>query len=295
MIFLRYAGLVYCAAIWGSTFFAVKDALSSISPAALVAYRFLICAALMFPFALRGGGLRRHIRESAILSFYLALLYVSQTWGLKYTAAATSGFVTGMFVFFTPLILFLFFGRRIERRQWAASLLAVAGLWLLTGGISGFNRGDAVTILAAVCYAAHVILTGEYMRENPDMPALIFHQFWMTGLACLAFSLLCGESMAIASPKGWGWLIFLALFPTLSAFYVQFWAQKTVPADRSSLIFSLEPVFAALFAWTVGGEQSSAVKIAGGALIFSGIIIVEWPARGKSAHDMDLSDGRLGN
>ncbi|HEX4048239.1 MAG TPA: DMT family transporter, partial [Elusimicrobiota bacterium] len=137
-------GLVYCAAVWGATFFMVKDALAGVDPVALVAHRFLLSALLLAPWALTRPTRFKHLKESALLAVLLFLLYVSQTIGLGYTTASNSGFITGLFVICVPLFLLLFFGRPPTAVQWGSSLLALGGLWLLTGGIKSANFGDGI-------------------------------------------------------------------------------------------------------------------------------------------------------
>lgn len=267
---LAELGLLYCAAVWGATFYMVKDALAAVDPVTLVAYRFLIAAAVLLPWARR-----KHLKESAILSVILVLLYISQTIGLRYTTASNSGFITGLFVIFVPLFLLVFFRKPPTPVQWAASLVALAGLWLLTGGAGSFNKGDAMTLIAALTYAGHLLATDVYVKADADPLVLAFHQFWMTGLFSLAAAGGAGASFAVAGLKGWAVIVFLALVPTASAFYVQMLAQRKTSPLKVSLLFSLEPVFAAVFAWTLGGEPFVASKAAGGLLIVAAMIAGE--------------------
>jgi drug/metabolite transporter (DMT)-like permease len=262
--------LVYCAAVWGATFFMVKDALAGVDPVAMVAYRFLFSALLLAPWATA-----KHLKESAILGLLLFLLYTSQTIGLGYTSAANSGFITGLFVIFVPLFLLVFLRQPPTPVQWGSSLLALAGLWLLTGGVRKANYGDFITLLAAATYAAHLLATDRYVRADADPVVLAFHQFWVTGVLAAAWALAGGRPFAIGTAKA-GWtIVFLAVVPTLSAFFLQMWAQKRVAAVKVSLIFSLEPVFAAIFAWTAGGERFSAMSAAGGGLIVLAMVAGE--------------------
>jgi drug/metabolite transporter (DMT)-like permease len=268
-------GLVYCAAVWGATFFLVKDALAGVDPIAMVAHRFLLSALLLSPWALTRPARLRHLKESAALAVLLVLLYVSQTVGLGLTTASNSGFITGLFVIFVPLFLLVFLRRAPTKVQWASSALALAGLWLLTGGIRAANAGDAITLIAAATYAGHLLATDVYVRADADVLILAFHQFWMTGVLAAAAALAAGRSFAVATPRAAGTIVFLAVVPTLSAFFLQMRAQKTVPPVKVSLIFSLEPVFAALFAWTAGGEPFSPGRAAGGGLIVAAMIAGE--------------------
>jgi len=272
---LSELGLVYCAAVWGATFFMVKDALAGVDPVAMVAHRFLLSALLLAPWALTRPARFKHLKESFILAVLLVLLYVSQTIGLGYTTASNSGFITGLFVIFVPLFLLLFFGKPPTKVQWGASLLALAGLWLLTGGVRSANFGDAITLIAAATYAGHLLATDKYVRADADVLVLAFHQFWMTGALAALAVLATGRSFAVAGTSAKSIIVFLAVVPTLSAFFIQMKAQKTVPPVKVSLIFSLEPVFAALFAWTLGGEHFAPSRAAGGALIVAAMMAGE--------------------
>jgi drug/metabolite transporter (DMT)-like permease len=278
-------GLVYCAAVWGATFFLVKDALAGVDPVAMVAHRFLLSAALLAPWALSRPSRFKHLKESFILAVLLFLLYVSQTVGLGYTTASNSGFITGLFVIFVPLFLLAFFGKPPTKIQWGSSLLALAGLWLLTGGIRSANFGDVITVISAATYAGHLLATDKYVRADADALVLAFHQFWMTGALAALSALALGRSFAVGTGNAKCTIMFLAVVPTLSAFFIQMRAQKTVPPVKVSLIFSLEPVFAAVFAWTVGGEPFSAARAAGGGLIVAAMMAGE-------LSKLDLRKGR---
>lgn len=268
-------GLVYCSAVWGATFFMVKDALAGVDPVAMVAIRFLLSALLLAPWALTRPARAKHLKESALLAVLLFLLYVTQTVGLGYTSASNSGFITGLFVLFVPVFLFVFLGQSPTTVQWVSTILALAGLWLLTGGIRTANFGDLITLVAAATYAGHLLATDKYVRADADPVVLAFHQFWMTGLLASLATLAMGRSFAVGSAHAAGTIAFLAVVPTLSAFFIQMYAQKVVVPVKVSLIFSLEPVFAALFAWTLGGELFSPLRAAGGGLIVAAMMAGE--------------------
>ena len=268
-------GLLYCSAIWGSTFIVVKDALTGVHPVAMVAIRFGIAALILLPWALRRPKFTDQLKEGAILSVFLTALYVTQTYGLLFTSAANSGFITGLFIIFIPVFMFLLRRQRPKWLEGISAALAVYGLWLLTGGAAGFNKGDALTLIAAVTYAAHVAFTDKYMKANADMLLLAFHQFWCVSLTSFLLAAVMGYPLAVASPKLWGIITFLAVFPTLTAYFIQMVAQKESEPFKVGLIFTLEPVFAALFAWTLGGEEFILIKAVGGFLIVSGMILGE--------------------
>ena len=268
-------GLVYCAAIWGSTFIVTKGALASVNPVVMVAIRFAVSALILLPWVLKRPRFTAHLKEGVILSGFLALLYLTQTVGLVYTSAANSGFITGLFIIFIPVFMFVLRRQRPGRLEIVSAALAICGLWLLTGGVKGGNIGDALTLIAAAAYSAHLIFTDKYVKRNADTVMLAFHQFWCVALVSFMIALFKGYPLAVASASGWGVILFLAVFPTLTAFYIQMLAQKASEPFKVGLIFTLEPVFAAIFAWTWGGEEFIMIKALGGLLIVSGMLIGE--------------------
>jgi drug/metabolite transporter (DMT)-like permease len=273
---LAQLGLVYCAAIWGSTFIVVKAATAIMSPLTLVAWRFLLTAALLAVWlALARRPFWSGLRQGLALGAMLAVLYVAQTVGLVYTTASNSGFITGLFIVFVPLVGLLLYRERPLPRHLAAVAIALGGLWLLTGGVHGANRGDWLTLLCAITYAGHVVYAGRCMARGADPLTLNFQQVLVTGLAALFLAVPARAPLAITDPRAWAIIVFLAVFPTLSAFHLQLVGQRYVDSTRTSLIFTLEPVFAAVFAWTLGGEQPLPIKAVGGALIVVAMLVSE--------------------
>jgi drug/metabolite transporter (DMT)-like permease len=275
--FWAEVSLFYCALAWGATFYLVKDALAGVDALVLVAYRFFLSAILLLPWVLtraeRARG--RYLKESAILAVLLSALYITQTIGLGLTSAANSGFITGLFVLFVPLFLLFFFRQPPTFMQWVSVAIAVLGLWFLTGGLRSANAGDAVTIVSAAAYAAHLLATDRAVREDADVVVMAFHQFWMTGLIASFFAGALGRSFTALTPRSAATIAFLSVIPTATAFYLQMRAQKTVAPLKVSLIFTLEPVFAAVFAWTLGGEPFSKRAAVGGGLIVAAMILGE--------------------
>jgi len=297
--FLAEAALVYAAAIWGSTFFVVKGALTQIDPVVLVGYRFTIAGAAIGLWLLgRRVPLFTGWQNGLWLGVILWVLYLAQTIGLSITTASNSGFITGLFIVFVPLTNWLLYRRRAGWLQLAAVGVALIGLWLLTGGVGGINAGDLMTLAAAVTYALHVILAGRYMEDGTDPWVLNFQQITVIGVLALitaaaqwGWDVLAGQAAQPAFSARflaggwelWGVILFLAAFPTVSAYIAQLYGQRVVTATRAALLFTLEPVFAALFAWTLGSEPFVALSALGGGLMVIAMLISELPVGKKRA------------
>ena len=275
------AGLVYAAAIWGATFFVVKNALSGVDALVLVSYRFLIAGALLLMWlAFKRKLVLRDLRPAAIMAVLLWLLYVPQTVGLKYTTASNSGFITGLFVAFVPALMPIILKYRPGWVDVLASLVSLAGLWVLTGGMTEINRGDLLTLLTALAYAAHLLTADKYMKRGLDPLVAACQQFLLVGLLSLLTALLVRRPLTISTGQAAWAVLFLALFPSLSAFVIQMIAQRVTAPVKVSLIFALEPVFAAVFAWTLGGEEFIPRHAAGGLLIFAALVLAGFSKAG---------------
>lgn len=268
-------GLFYAAAIWGSTFFLVKNSLDNIDPVTLVAYRFLLATLFMLPFVFRKK-VFQNFKNGFFLGFLLWLLYIPQTIGLKYTTASNSGFITGLFVVFVPIFSFFMFKKNVSRQKTVSVIIAAVGLWFLTGGLKTLNMGDLLTLIAAVTYALHIIFADKYMKDS-DPYVLNFQQILTVGILSFITAILFRLPLNIGNTLPV--ILFLTLFPTLSAFLIQLIAQKFTSAIKVAMIFSLEPVFAAIFAWTIGGEKFIFTSAIGGLLIVIAMVISEIPIK----------------
>ncbi len=283
---LADAGLFYAAAIWGSTFFIVKGVLDDVDPVILVAYRFLLAGLGMLAYLLATGRpVFADIKRAVFLATILWLLYIPQTIGLQYTTASNSGFITGLFVAFVPVFLRVVFKRKPTLMEVVASVVSLIGLWILTGGLVDINIGDILTLVAAMTYALHLLFTDKYMKAGVDPLVITCQQFLLVGLMSLVTGLVFDLPFGIGSAEA-GWtIVFLALLPTLSAFVIQAIAQKYTSPLKVSLIFALEPVFAAVFAWTLGGEEIVRHRALGGLLIFAALVISSLPISGRKSRN----------
>jgi len=275
-------GLFYAVTIWGSTFFIVKSALNGIDPVILVAYRFLIAGSILLIFIkFSGRPIFDGWKQALLPGFLLWMLYIPQTIGLQYTTASNSGFITGLFVAFVPLFLRVIFKRKPTMMEVIASAISLIGLWILTGGMSDINIGDILTLITAITYALHLLYVDKFMKRGLDPYLFSCHQFLLVGFLSILSAFIFSLPFEIVSTDAFWMMLFLALFPTLSAFVIQMAAQKIRSALRVSLIFALEPVFAAIFAWTLGGESIVRHRALGGLLIFLALVISGLPVPKK--------------
>jgi drug/metabolite transporter (DMT)-like permease len=269
---LSLAGI---AAVWGLTFVMVQDAVDRLPVMAFLGYRFLPAAllvALVFRRRLRALSRDGWLAGLAMGAF-LTAGYVLQTVGLQHTSASNAGFITGLFVVITPLIVAVVLRERIGGSAWAAAIVSAVGLFLLSG-TAGLGYGDGLVLLCAIAFSAHIVVTGAVARKH-DIGALLAVQLGVCGAFCLAVAAVAGDLEAPRGGAVWSALIVTSLVASALGFFVQTYAQRHAPPARTALILASEPAFAGLFGWLIGGEHLSALAWSGAVLIMAAIVAVE--------------------
>lgn len=246
-----------------------------------LALRFALAAlsmAILFAPAFRRTGRRAMLSGfagGALAGVFLWSGYVLQTFGLKYTTAGKSGFITGLYIVLVPLISAALYRRPPRIVEFLGILIAAGGLTLLAVPSLELhmNRGDALTLGCAVAFAFHLIVLGYYSQRETFEAVALGQIISAALLSCL--SLAVEPPRVHWSPGILGAIVLTGIFGTALAFAVQTWAQQFTTATRTALIFALEPVFALLTALGLTGEKLTGPGLIGAALILAGILLVE--------------------
>jgi drug/metabolite transporter (DMT)-like permease len=270
------AVLVAVTAVWGVTFVQVKDAVAIYPLFAFLAVRFAIASGTLLGPAwsrLRTLG-RGGIAGGALAGALLGSGYVLQTAGLERTTVSSTGFITGMYVVLTPLLALALFRERIGSAAWTGVALATAGLALLSGVHGGSPVGDLLVLAGAAVYSLQIVLMERYA---PRYDALAFTLVEMVAAFAGLFAVaLAADQLDV--PRGWtvwGALLVTGVFASALAFLAQTWAQRQASATQTALAFSLEPVWAAFFGFTLAGDRLGATAWLGCAVIMAGIVLAE--------------------
>jgi drug/metabolite transporter (DMT)-like permease len=281
---LATAVLVAVCVIWGSTFVVVKDAIERMPVMDFLAWRFAIAAlamAALRPRAVRtlSPAARRH---GVILGVALAAGYVAQTFGLERTPATVSGFITGLFVVFTPLCSGLLLRRKVGATAWFAVGVATIGLALLSLRGVSVGTGELITLLCAVSFALHIVGLGEWSTPGDAY-----------GLAVVQLSTVAVVSIVIAAPSSlapppdagaWGAILLTSLAATALGFFGQTWAQAHLLPTRAAVVMTMEPVFAGVFGVAIGGDVLGPRTVVGALLVLAAMYLVELgPRQGADA------------
>jgi drug/metabolite transporter (DMT)-like permease len=276
--------LALCTFLWGSTFVVVKNSLDHSSVFVFLALRFTLAGVCMGVFS---PGIFRTLQREEIfagvrLGFFMYCGYAFQTAGLRYTTASNSGFITGSSVVLVPLILALFWGKHATLWVYFGTVAAGAGLYFLTvpaSGVAHLNRGDVLTFFAAISYAVHIILVGEYAREHSAAALSVLQVLacavmaWLTAFGAHAIR---WQPMSFASSAElWIGITVCAVFATAVAFSLQLWAQQYTTPSHAAILVTLEPVFAVITSYFVLGERLGLRSVAGAGMVLAGILAAE--------------------
>lgn len=270
--------LLGVAIVWGATFVVVKNAIEIVPVYQFLVIRFLISFLLLFPavFTSLKSITAKEIKYGVILGVFLFMGYAFQTIGLQYTSASKAGFITGMAVVLVPIFSWMLFNEVPGKIVIFGTFLAFLGLGLLSlQGSLNIEYGDLLVLGCAVSFAFHITYVSKFAGQGRTTILTII-QIAMVALLSLPFSIM---------QEGWPriyWttdlltaIIITGLFATTIAFFLQTYMQRFTSAAHTALIFSTEPVFAALFAYLLIGEILSPRGILGGALILLGMLISE--------------------
>ena len=290
--------LLIAGATWGMGFVAQATAMDSIGPFLFIALRFIVASVVVLPFALIEG--RRESSSQAaplatsdwlkfcLIGTCLFAGMATQQVGLLSTSVTNSGFLTGLYVVFTPLLGIVLFREFPHRITWIAAILALTGIYLLSGGDLGkLVIGDALTIGSAVFWALQVVMIARFVGQSGRPLALSFVQFFVTGAIALVCALLLEpivwSGILAAAPQ----ILYAGVIASGLAFTLQVVGQRYTSAPQAAIFLSSEAPFAAFFAYLWLGERVGPIGVAGCVLIFVAMLAVELVPQWRAKKSMD--------
>ena len=293
--------LLAVGAMWGMGFVAQSTAMEAIGPFFFVGLRFAVAAISMLPFAIREAGRQqkglepRDWRASVLIGLFLFGGMISQQIGLMTTTVTNSGFLTGLYVIMVPLFAVILFRQWPHIVIWPGALLALAGIWFLSGGeLTALTTGDWLTVLCAAFWALQLIFIARHANHTGRPVTLAVTQFAVCGvlglLIAATFEVLDWSAVRIAAPE----ILYTGIFSGGVAFTLQAVGQRYTTAPQAAIFLASEAVFAALFGIWLLGERLPAGGFLGCALIFSAILAVEiLPAFGHRNRRLGPVSGKI--
>ncbi len=287
--------LLFVAFAWGITFVVVQDGLAGIGPYYFLTLRFFMAAVFLAIFFWRHLSKLKPavIKTGFLIGIFLFGGYAFQTVGLLYTGAATAGFITGLGVVLVPLLSALLYRRLPGLYVLAGVACATIGLGFLTlrGGSLALNYGDLLVLCCAVCFAMHIIMVGRFAGHyDPVLLAII--QVVTVSAISLFFALGTETFPGRITAPVWIAFLFTAIPATALAFLIQNSVQRYTSPTHTAIIFTTEPVFAALTAHVLDREILVGVQALGCVLILAGMLIAEFRGGQRGQTPVEGSQAR---
>lgn len=279
-VLLADLALVIVAAVWGGGFVAVKDALDSASPYFIMTMRFTIATLLMgILFWKKVKKIdKATLKAGTIIGVILFAAFAFQTVGLQYTSASKQSFVTAVYVVFVPFLHWILTKNKPKKYNLIAAVICLGGIWFLTmsGGmkIAELNRGDTLTLVCAVLFAAHIVAVGFY-ADKFDPINLTIIQLGVSAVLSFVTMILLKQSPTSIGKDALIPIFYLGVLSTFVAFLIQNVAQKYTYSSHAAIIMCMEALFGTLLSVIILNETLTSKMILGCALIFGSILLSE--------------------
>ena len=271
-----YAGLLATTAVWGGSFVVMKDSLERQDVYSFLASRFILAALLMFlyrPNSLRGLD-RKFILRASVAGLLLGSGFIFQTFGLTKATVSNTGFITGLYLVFTPLIAWIILKKHVVKIQWLAVAGATIGLYLIAYNGISIGLGEILVLISAILFAAQIVALSEW-SDGKNAYALTLIQILVSSVIFLLLTIKDGYQLP---PDGsvWSAVFFTAFFATFLGFLIQVKAQSMMSATAAGVLLAMEVPFALVFGLYFDNDPLTLRIISGGTLVMAAMAMVIW-------------------
>ena len=271
--------LLSVAISWGVTFLLVQEAINSTPVYSFLFFRFTLASFIMFFIAFKHFKYItfKTVWYGIILGIFLFSGFATQTFGLVYTKSSIVAFITGLNVICVPFLAYFIFRDKIKKNVIFATIVASLGLYLLTmSGVLTIGKGEFLTLICAIFFALQIIYTGKFSKEV-NVFLLVLFQLLTVSILSLLFSLYFDKTTFLLEYDTifFKAVLITAIFATVYAFLVQTYMQQFTTSTKTAIIFTMEPVSAAIFAYLTVNELLTQTQIVGALLIVTATLIAE--------------------
>ncbi len=287
--------LLLAAFIWGMAFVSQSKGMDYMHPLTFNGVRSLIGAFVLLIYLLVSRRLTVEkakqidwsltLKAGICCGLALTIASTLQQYGIKYTTVGKAGFITTLYIIFVP-IAGIFLKKKVETVVWIGAVMAATGMYLLcmTESLT-LGTGDILVFLCAIVFSVH-ILAVDYFAPKTDGVVISCIQFAVCGILCTTGALIWGEPTLSQIWDGIGTLLYAGVLSCGVAYTLQIVGQKGVNPTVAALLLSLESVFATISGWVaykIGflktDQTMTGRQIAGCALVFAAVILVQLPAK----------------
>jgi drug/metabolite transporter (DMT)-like permease len=254
----------------------MKDSLVRQDVYSFLASRFILAAAFMFiykPKSLTGLS-RKFVKRAVLIGLLLCSGFIFQTFGLTQTTVSNTGFITGLYLVFTPLISWLLLKREIFKVQWLAVLVATIGLYFISFNGISVGTGEILVLISALLFAGQIVALGEW-SDGKNTYALTLIQILVSAVIFFALSLKDGFQLPPDNAV-WSAVFYTAFFATFLGFLIQTKAQSVMSATVAGVLLAMETPFALFFGLYFDNDPITLRIVSGGTLVLIAMALVIW-------------------
>lgn len=280
--------LIFATALWGSSFAITQLVVTQMDLISGMFFRALIAVIILLilkPKCLSALS-KPDLKNAVVIGLFLGCGYLLQSWGLQYTTATASGFIAGMFVVFTPLVAAVFFREKIPNITWIAILVALFGLGIMTLRGVGFGFGESITLVTALMWSLQITFLSRWGKSNIAW-AMTTIQMIVVAVMSLVLAFVL-DTFEFPNQNLWDELIYLGAGAGALALLLQTWGQAHVSAVRAAIIFTLEPVWGAIFSVIIVSDVITLPIAIGGGLIILAMLVSEYGAYRARASEVSV-------
>ena len=279
---LLYAGLLATTAVWGGSFVVMKDSLERQDVYSFLASRFILAALFMFlyrPNSLKGLD-RKFILRATLAGLLVGSGFIFRTFGLIKATVSNTGFITGLYLVFTPLIAWVILKKHVVKIQWLAVAVATIGLYLIAYNGISIGIGEILVLISAILFAAQIVAISEW-SDGKNAYALTLIQILVSSIIFLLLTVQDGYQLP---PDGsvWSAVLFTAFFATFLGFLIQVKAQSMMSATAAGVLLAMEVPFALVFGLYFDNDPLTLRIISGGTLVMAAMAMVIWSDNRKN-------------
>ena len=272
-----YSYAIFAAFFWGAGFIGSRYGLEELSPMWVTFFRFFVAFIVALPSVLvvkKSHFQWKMFLGALVCAVFLSSLMFFQIKGLQYTTVAKSGFITILYAFFTPILCWFFYRKKLSGTYWSLMLIALAGMMFICElNFSNFNLGDLLTLFCALISSFHILAINHFSKYIKNFS--LFNLLQMFFVCLISFPVAIGLEGTEVVIKGQflnssyvlSGILFMGIFSTSIAFFLQGKSQQKIPPHMASLIFLLESPFAAILAFLIFQEVMSNMAIIGSLLV----------------------------
>jgi drug/metabolite transporter (DMT)-like permease len=271
-----YLGLLATTAVWGGAFLVMKDSLVRQDVYSFLATRFILASAFMLiykPKSLTGLS-RKFVTRAILIGLLLCSGFIFQTFGLTQTTVSNTGFITGLYLVFTPLISWLILKREIFKVQWLAVLVATIGLYFISYNGISVGIGEILVLISALLFAGQIVALGEW-SDSKNTYELTLIQIIVSAVIFFALSLKDGFQLP-PDTGVWSAVFYTAFFATFLGLLIQTKAQSVMSTTVAGVLLAMETPFALFFGLYFDNDPITWRIISGGTLVLIAMALVIW-------------------